>query len=265
MAIIQVDNVTKVFSSNKGKDTTALKNVDLKVEEGEFFVIVGASGCGKTTLINMIAGFEQPTGGTILHHGEPVLGVDPRCGMVFQQYALFPWKTVIENIEFGLKLKGVTFRERRQQVQKYIKMVGLDDCENSYPKQLSGGMKQRVSIARALANNTDVMLMDEPFSALDAMTRQVMQEELMRIYQESSKTIIFITHSIDEALLLSTRLVVMTSRPGRIKKTIINDLPWPRNSSMQLMDRYQQLKSSIWDSVQEEVIKSAGINYQTVD
>lgn len=257
MPLIAIHNLTKVFA-NKKEEVVALQGVDLDIEEGQFVCIVGASGCGKTTLMNMVAGFEQPTSGQILHHGKPVTTVDPRCGMVFQQYALFPWKTVIENVEFGLKLKGIKHKERRARAEKFINMVGLQGFENSYPKQLSGGMKQRVSIVRALANNPEILLMDEPFAALDAMTRQVMQEELMRIYKESNKTILFITHSIDEALLLSTRIAVMTSRPGRIKTDIVNDLPWPRNASVQLQERYQELKSSIWDSVQEEVMKSAG-------
>jgi len=152
---------------------------------------VGASGCGKTTLINAVAGFEQPTCGCIYLHDKPVTTVDSRCGMVFQQYALFPWKNVVENVEFGLKLKGIKSKERHEQAKKYINLVGLNGFEKAYPKQLSGGMKQRVSIARALANNPEILLMDEPFAALDAMTRQVMQEELMRIYKESKKTILY--------------------------------------------------------------------------
>ncbi len=257
MSIISIKNLTKVFETKK-ETVTALKDVTLNIEEGEFIVLVGSSGCGKTTLINTIAGFEEPTSGDVFMHGKPVRGVNPRCGMIFQQYALFPWKTVRDNIEFGLKMKGMGKKERYEEADKYIQMVGLQGFEKAYPKELSGGMKQRVSIARALANDPEIMLMDEPFAALDAMTRQVLQEELMRIYRESSKTIFFITHSIDEALLLSTRIMVMTSRPGRIKDDMKNDLPWPRNAKVQLLERYTQLKSSIWDSVQEEVMKSAG-------
>lgn len=258
MNIIEIKNLRKVFDG-KGESVTALNDVNLTIKEGEFWVIVGSSGCGKTTLINTIAGFEKPTDGQILLHGEPVKGIDPRCGMVFQQYALFPWKTVAHNIEFGLKMKGIKKNERKVISQRYIDLVGLQGFERSYPAQLSGGMKQRVSIARSLANDPEIMLMDEPFAALDAMTRQVMQEELMRIYRESHKTILFITHSIDEALLLSTNIAVMTARPGRIKDTLANDLPWPRSAEVQLIGRYQELKSSIWDSVQEEVMRSAGL------
>jgi len=257
MTVIHCEKLTKVFSSAKG-DVTALEEVDLTVDEGEFVCIVGASGCGKTTLLNIVAGFEEPTSGLVTLHENPVHGIDPRCGMIFQQYALFPWRTVRGNVEFGLKMKGVPEVKRREMSDRFIKMVGLTGFENSYPKELSGGMKQRVSLARALANDPEILLMDEPFAALDAMTRQVMQEELLHLYQESGKTILFITHSIDEALLLSTRVLVMTSRPGRVKSSIENDLPWPRSASTQLLDRFQELKTSIWDSVQEEVMKSAG-------
>ena len=178
--------------------------------------------------------------------------------MIFNNM-LFSLETVVENVEFGLKMKRVKLSERRKITQKYIDLVGLQGFEKHYPVQLSGGMKQRVSIARSLANDPEIMLMDEPFAALDAMTRQVLQEELMRIYRESHKTILFITHSIDEALLLSTSIAVMTSRPGRIKDTLKNDLPWPRSAEVQLTDRYQELKNSIWHSVQEEVMRSIGL------
>lgn len=256
--IIEINDLTKIFETKK-EQVTALQNVNLTVKEGEFVVLVGASGCGKTTLINTIAGFEKPTNGEVLLHGEPVTGIDPRCGMVFQQYALFDWKTVINNVDFGLKMKGMKLKQRREIAQQYIDMVGLQGFENAYPSQLSGGMKQRVSLARTLANNPEIMLLDEPFAALDAMTRQVLQEELIRIYRESKKTILFITHSIDEALLLSTRVAVMTSRPGRIKQFLENDLPWPRDADVQLLPRYQELKSEVWSTVQEEVMKTAGL------
>jgi NitT/TauT family transport system ATP-binding protein len=176
--------------------------------------------------------------------------------MIFQQYALFPWKTVRENVEFGLKMKRVPRGERQAIGAEFIELVGLKGFENSYPHALSGGMKQRVSIARALANDPEVMLLDEPFAALDAMTRQVLQEELARIYEQSRKTILFITHSIDEALLLASRIIVMTARPGRIAQDIVNDLPYPRSASVQLSSRYNELKKEIWNTVQAEVLKS---------
>jgi NitT/TauT family transport system ATP-binding protein len=252
---IAVKGVTKKFFGKRGQ-VTALENLSLDVRDGEFVVIVGASGCGKTTLLNLVAGFDRPTEGRILLDGHPVTGITPECGMIFQQYALFPWKTVQDNVEFGLKMKRMPVKERRERAVRFIDMVGLKGFEKSYPHHLSGGMKQRVSIARSLANNPKVMLLDEPFAALDAMTRQVLQEQLVRIYEKHRKTIVFITHSIDEALLLSSRIVVMTARPGRIAQDIVNDLPHPRNAEVQLSSRYMELKRTIWDSVQAEVMKS---------
>ncbi len=254
-AKISIQGVTKIYSGKRG-EITALKDLSLDVKDGELLVVVGASGCGKTTLLNLVAGFEAPTRGRILLDGEPVTGITPECGMIFQHYALFPWKTVQDNVEFGLKMKGMSKKERRQRAARFIDMVGLKGFESSYPHHLSGGMKQRVSIARSLANNPKVMLLDEPFAALDAMTRQVLQEQLVRIYEKHRKTIIFITHSIDEALLLSSRIVVMTARPGRIAQEIVNDLPYPRNADVQLSNRFMEIKRTIWESVQAEVMKS---------
>ncbi|QPT39446.1 Aliphatic sulfonates import ATP-binding protein SsuB [Oligella ureolytica] len=248
--MIKIDNLTKKYG-----DLVVLKDLDLHVEEGEFVVLLGASGSGKSTLINLIAGFEQASEGSVVVNGSPVTDVDPGSGMVFQQYALFPWQTVMQNVAFGLKLKGVAKAEREERAKKYIDMVGLSGFENSFPKELSGGMRQRVAIARVLANDTDVILLDEPFAALDAMTRQVLQEQLVRIYEANRKTIVFITHSIDEALLLSTRMIVLGAKPGRIVKDIVNDLPHPRNAKVQLSKRYNDIKSEVWDVVQEEVMK----------
>ncbi|MGD9877384.1 ABC transporter ATP-binding protein [Desulfococcus sp.] len=252
---ISVKGVTKVFSSKRG-EVTALKDLSLDIRDGEFLVIVGASGCGKSTLLNLVAGFDSATHGEVLLDGRPVTGITPECGMIFQQYALFPWKTVQENVEFGLKMKRMPKSEREERAAKFIELVGLNGFERTYPHHLSGGMKQRVSIARSLANDPQVMLLDEPFAALDAMTRQVLQEQLVRIYEKHRKTIIFITHSIDEALLLSSSIVVMTARPGRIAQEITNDLPHPRNADVQLSERYLELKRHIWSSVQAEVLKS---------
>ncbi|MBW1779761.1 MAG: ABC transporter ATP-binding protein [Deltaproteobacteria bacterium] len=252
---MRIERLSKAFS--RGKDTiVALKDISLDIEEGEFVVIVGASGCGKTTLLNLIAGFMSATRGHILLNGAEVRGINPRCGMIFQQYALFPWKTVQDNVEFGLKMKGIPKKERKAIAGTYIEMVGLNGFEKSYPNALSGGMKQRVSIARALANDPEVMLLDEPFAALDAMTRQILQEQLTHIYETQRKTIIFITHSIDEALMLSSRIVIMTARPGQIAQDMPNGLPRPRDASVQLSDDYVTLKRVIWDTVQAEVLKS---------
>lgn len=248
--MIKINNVTKRFG-----DLVVLKDLDLHIKEGEFVVLLGASGCGKSTLLNLIAGFEQPSEGTVMVNDRLITDVDPGSGMVFQQYALFPWQTVMQNVAFGLKLKGVPKAVREERAQHYINMVGLAGFENSYPKELSGGMRQRVAIARVLANDTDVILLDEPFAALDAMTRQVLQEQLVKIYEANHKTIVFITHSIDEALLLSTRMIVLGAKPGRIVKDIENDLPHPRNAKVQLSQRYNDIKTEVWDVVQEEVMK----------
>ncbi len=249
--MISIQGIAKHYG-----DFKALERVDLEIEKGEFVVLLGASGCGKSTLLNLVTGFDKPTAGRIVVNGREVNKVDPHCGMVFQQYALFPWLTVLDNVAFGLKMKGIAKAERLQVARRFIDMVGLQGFEDKYPNALSGGMRQRVSIARVLANDPDVILLDEPFAALDAMTRQVLQDELLQIYEKSKKTIIFITHSIDEALLLSTRMLIMSARPGRVVTDIRNDLPMPRNAQVQLSPRYNELKGQIWDTVQSEVMRS---------
>ena len=231
--MIQLKGISKSYG-----DVPVLDRVDLEVKRGEFLVLLGASGCGKSTLLNLMAGFITPNTGTVTINGRAVTDVTAACGMVFQQYALFPWRTVQENVEFGLKMRGMSKQERAPIARKYIEMVGLKAAADKYPHALSGGMKQRVSIARVLANDPDVMLFDEPFAALDAMTRQVLQDQLLSIYEQSGKTIVFITHSIDEALTLSTRMAVMGSKPGRIVQDIHNDLPHPRSADVQLSPRF---------------------------
>jgi len=250
-SMISIQGISKQYG-----DFHALQHVNLEIAKGEFVVLLGASGCGKSTLLNLVTGFDQATAGRIVVNGREVTKVDPHCGMVFQQYALFPWLTVLDNVAFGLKMKGVSRVERHDVAQRFIEMVGLKGFEHKYPNTLSGGMRQRVSIARVLANDPDVILLDEPFAALDAMTRQVLQDELLQIYEKSKKTIIFITHSIDEALLLSTRMIIMSARPGRVVTDIRNDLPMPRNADVQLSPRYNELKSQIWGTVQSEVMRS---------
>jgi NitT/TauT family transport system ATP-binding protein len=250
--ILTADRVTKAFPAG-GEGLVALQNLSLEVAEGEFLCLIGASGCGKSTLLNMFAGFIQPTTGQVLLRGRPITGIEPRCGMVFQSYALFPWKTVRGNVEFGLKMQGVPAATRRATAERFIEMVNLRGFGNRYPSELSGGMQQRVTLARILAADPEVLLMDEPFAALDAMTRQVMQEELIRIHEQSRKTTVFITHNIDEALILADRIVVMSARPGRVKAILPNDLPRPRHVSIQLSPDYAALKARIWDHVEEEV------------
>jgi NitT/TauT family transport system ATP-binding protein len=253
MPILAARNVTKTFTTGKDQDLVAVDNLSLEINEGELVCLLGASGCGKSTILNMFAGFTQPTAGEVLLRGKPIVGIEPRCGMVFQSYALFPWKTVRGNVEFGLKMKGLSRAERAERAAAFIEMVNLNGFEGHYPAELSGGMQQRVTIARLLAADPEVLLMDEPFAALDAMTRQVMQEELLKIHERSRKTIVFITHSIDEALILSSRLVVMSARPGRIKAVIPNALPTPRQITVQFSPEYGELKSKVWNLIESEV------------
>jgi NitT/TauT family transport system ATP-binding protein len=253
--VIEARDVRHVFRGKKG-DVVALDGFSLSVKPGEFCVIVGSSGCGKTTFLNLAAGFLRPTQGEVLFLGEPVRGVEPRCTMIFQHFALFPWKTVMGNVEFGPRMRGVGRAERRKIAQRYIEMVGLSGFEHAYPAQLSGGMCQRVALCRAFANEPEVLLCDEPFAALDAMTRQVMQEELLRIAEAAGQTVVFITHSIDEALILSDRVVVMSARPGQVKTIMENNLPRPRHVKVQLSEEFQSMKREIWDSVEEEVLDS---------
>jgi NitT/TauT family transport system ATP-binding protein len=251
--LLAANHVTKVFSTGRGKDTVAIDDFSLAIDNGEFVCLLGASGCGKTTMLNMFAGFTQPTRGEVQLRGVPIIAIEPRCGMVFQSYALFPWKTVRGNVEFGLKMKGMPRAERRDRAARFIAMVNLQGFEHHYPAELSGGMQQRVTFARLLATDPEVLLMDEPFAALDAMTRQIMQEELLRIHEASRKTILFITHSIDEALILSSRIVVMSARPGRVKAVLANNLPTPRHVTVQFSPEYGRLKSEVWNLVESEV------------
>ncbi|MDX1763482.1 MAG: ABC transporter ATP-binding protein [bacterium] len=256
--LIQLEGVSKVFSTRKG-DVEAVRGFSLQIRQGEVVTLVGASGCGKTTVLNMVAGFMPPTSGQVLLDGQSITGVEPRCGMIFQSYALFPWLTVRKNVEFGPRINGIPGAVRRAEAQKYIEMVGLDGFEDAYPGELSGGMRQRVALCRVLANKPDILLCDEPFAALDAMTRQVMQQELLRIVSRSGQTVLFITHSIDEALILSDRVVVMSARPGQVKAMHDVDLARPRKVEVQLTDAYLSLKRKIWDMVEEEVRVSMSV------
>jgi NitT/TauT family transport system ATP-binding protein len=250
--ILSARHVTKAFDTGS-KQLIAVRDLSLDVEEGEFVCLLGASGCGKTTMLSLFAGFLQPTAGQVALRGTPITRIEPRCGMVFQSYALFPWKTVRGNVEFGLKMQGKPRALRRERAQDFIDMVKLTGFEDRYPGELSGGMQQRVTLARILAADPEVLLMDEPFAALDAMTRQVMQQELVRIHAASRKTTVFITHSIDEALILADRIVVMSARPGRIKAVLPNTLPTPRRVEVQLSPEYTALKAEVWRLVETEI------------
>ncbi|MBG0815241.1 ABC transporter ATP-binding protein [Planomonospora sp. ID82291] len=252
-AKIVIRDVGKVFRI-RGTDRPfiAVDGIDLDVRDGEFLTLVGPSGCGKSTLLDLIAGLTAPTTGEILIDGEAVTGPGLDRGIVFQQYALFPWRTALANIEFGLEAKAVPRKERRERARHYLDLVGLTGFEHRYPHELSGGMRQRVAIARSLAFDPDVLLMDEPFAALDAQTRESLQEELLRIWEKTNKTIVFITHGIDEAVYLGQRVAVMTSRPGRIKRVI--DIAFEsREGDLRADPRFGAYRHEIWTLLRDEV------------
>lgn len=233
-----------------GNETfTALGGVSLNIADGEFVTVVGPSGCGKSTLLNVAAGLLEPTSGSVLVDQRPVTGPSPRTGVIFQQYALFPWLTVRKNVEFGLKLKKVPTAERRATVDRYLELVGLTQFADSLPKTLSGGMKQRCAIARAYAVDPQILLMDEPFGALDALTRVHMQEQLLQTWLKERRTVMFVTHDVDEAVFLASRVVVMAARPGRIHKIVPVNLPYPRTEEMRLSPEFAALRAEVWESV----------------
>ena len=227
-SIIECTGVCKSFETPEGEHQV-IKDFNLQAKENEFLVLFGPGQCGKTTMINLIAGFEKVSGGSLKFMGKEIAKPDPSRGVVFQSTALFPWMTTMGNVEYGLKMAGVKKQERQKRAQNYIDLVGLQGFEKSYPVQLSGGMRQRVGIARAYCNEPKVMLMDEPFGALDAQTRYLMQEELQRIWEAEKRTVIFVTNNIEEALYLADRILVLTNCPSTVKKEYIIDLPRPRN------------------------------------
>lgn len=239
MALLEIQGVSKLFEA-KGKTVEALRDINLSVRDNEFVCLVGPSGCGKTTLLRIIAGLDRPTDGEVLLDGKLIEGPGPLRGMVFQEYSLFPWRTVLDNVAFGLELRGVSKEERLARARSYLKTVGLEAFEASYPHELSGGMKQRVAIVRALVNDPKALLMDEPFGALDAQTRNVMQSELLRIWQEKKKTVVFVTHSMDEAIYLGDRVVIMSARPGMISDIIDIDVARPRNRTSPEVNKYRE-------------------------
>jgi NitT/TauT family transport system ATP-binding protein len=251
-------NVSKIFqikkNNGRGLDQfVAVKDINLQVQKGEFVTIVGPSGCGKSTFLDILAGLSRPNSGEIYIDGKLITGPALDRGIVLQGYALFPWRTVRHNVEFGLEIKGIPKRERGDISQKYITLVGLKGFEERYPYELSGGMKQRVAIARALAYDPEVLLMDEPFAAVDAQTREVLQEELLRIWEETHKTIIFVTHSIDEAIFLADRVAVMTVNPGTIKEIVDINLPRPRNG-IRSSTEFGWIRHKVWELLQNETV-----------
>ena len=253
---IIIDNVSKVYRTKK-KELTALQDIAVGIKEKKFTCIIGPSGCGKTTLLNILAGLDTDyEGSTYLYReGEKELikHPGPERGVVFQQFALFPWKTVFNNVAFGLKMKKMPRDQIHATVSHFINLVGLQGFENAYPKQLSGGMKQRVAIARAYANNPEVLLMDEPFGALDAQTRELMQSFLLKILEKEPRTVVFVTHSIPEAVFLSDHMIVLSARPGRIKEVATIDLPSPRyDQKIKLTTQFSELERYFWDMIMEE-------------
>jgi NitT/TauT family transport system ATP-binding protein len=247
-AHIVIQNVSKVFETD-GRRMVALENIDLTIPHGQFVCLLGPSGCGKSTLLNAVAGFAPPTQGSIMADGAPVAGPGPERGMVFQEYALFPWMTVEQNVGFGLEIKGMARPAIAARVAELLKLLSLEDFGKRYPKDLSGGMRQRVAIARVLALDSPIMLMDEPFGALDALTRRNLQDELLRIWAKLKKTVIFVTHSIEEAIYLADRIVVMTYRPGTVKRDMLVELPRMRDPAA---PEFNALKRELGQLVMEE-------------
>ncbi|CAH1658011.1 ABC transporter ATP-binding protein [Chelatococcus asaccharovorans] len=262
---ISLDGITKEYIAPRtGHRTLAIADVSLDVFQGEFLCIVGPSGCGKSTILNMIAGLARPSRGELVMDGKPIRDPGAERGVVFQDYALFPWKTVRENIEFGPRYRTagpLSASERDRIVRHYIDLVSLTGAENKYPHELSGGMRQRCAFARALANEPEVLLMDEPFAALDAQTRLILQEELLRIWGEElpraeRKTVVFITHGIDEAVYLADRVAVMSNNPGHIKTIMTVDLPRPRRESLRATAEFQKLADEIWQLIRHEAYEA---------
>jgi NitT/TauT family transport system ATP-binding protein len=247
---IRIAGVTMEY----GRGVKALDNIDLDLCEGEFVSIVGPSGCGKSTLLYLLGGFLKPSGGTLSVDGRPVTGPGIDRGVVFQEYALFPWLTVFDNIAYGLREKGVPAAERRTIVERYVATIGLGGFEHRYPRELSGGMKQRVALARTFAYEPDILLLDEPFGALDSQTREVMQDELLRLWRSTGKTVLMVTHDVAEAVYLSDRVCIMSQRPGRIVEVMDAGLPHEGGrEAVMLSEQYTKLHNAVWLSVRRQV------------
>lgn len=275
--VFEINNVQKVYRVKGGADVHALNGVNLTVSENEFICVVGPSGCGKTTLLNIIAGLETVDSGEVTIEGQRIIGPGPDRAVIFQQYALYPWMTVLKNVMFPLKfqrkhivsekkdasgksvkvIKDVRYtkKEKEEIARKYIKMVDLEGFEDAFPSRLSRGMKQRVAIARAYVGDAEVLLMDEPFGAVDAQTRSQLQEDLLKTWAKEKKTCFFITHDVEEAVLLASRVVIMSARPGRIKKIIEIDLPYPRNQATKMTPEFNAYKNQVWEQVYQEYLE----------
>ena len=253
--LLEVRALDKVFRRG-ARTVQAIDRFSLDVREGEFVAIVGPSGCGKSTFLHILGGFEPHSGGTMLLNGAQVKGPGPDRGMLFQEFALYPWRSVIGNVAWGLEVQGKPRAERVAIAERYLKLVGLSAFRDAYPAELSGGMKQRVALARVLAFEPRILLMDEPFGALDAQTRELMQEELNAIWQQTRNTVLFVTHDIDEAIYLADRVIVFTARPGRIKDEVKIKLERPRRIDVKKTAAYMGYRNRVWDSLREEVLKA---------
>jgi len=251
---IQARDISLTFKPKNRDSVTALKELTLDVAKGEFVSLVGPSGCGKSTFLNVLLGLLKPDAGEIRLNGKQITGPGQERAMVFQEFGLLPWRTVLANVELGLELKGVQASVRRERAMELIKMAGLAGFASHYPHELSGGMKQRVGLARALVTDPEVLLMDEPFAALDAQTRDLMQMELLQIWDRTKKTVVFVTHSIEEAAYLSDRVIVISARPGRAKDVMKIALPRPRDYEMRLSAEFNDIKARIWASLKEELV-----------
>src|SRR3954470_24492559 len=257
MSRLEIEGVSRVFPGVQGgQPTQALQPTNLSIEDNDFITILGPSGCGKSTLLRIVAGLDQPTTGRVLLDGQPVSRPGPDRGMVFQSYTLFPWLTVRENICFGLREKGMPEAEQARIAEFFIAKVGLAGFERHYPRMLSGGMQQRTALARALANDPKMLLLDEPFGALDNQTRALMQELLLGIWEADRKTVLFVTHDIDEAIFLANRVVVMTARPGRIKCDVAVDLPHPRTYKVKTAPEFAEYKARLTEEIRAEALKA---------
>jgi NitT/TauT family transport system ATP-binding protein len=253
-----VENVSRVFPGLRGgRPTRALEPINLRIADNDFVTILGPSGCGKSTLLRLVAGLDQASTGRIMLDGAPVARPGPDRGMVFQSYTLFPWLTVSDNIAFGLRERGIAAQRRREIVDDWLRRIGLSGFEHHYPKQLSGGMQQRTAIARALANDPAILLLDEPFGALDNQTRALMQELLLGIWERERKTVLFVTHDIEEAIFLASRVVVMTARPGRVKADIAINLPRPRHYTLKTSAEFSALRARLTEEIRAEAVLAA--------
>jgi ABC-type nitrate/sulfonate/bicarbonate transport system ATPase subunit len=260
MSRLKVEGVSRTFPGvRKGPPTVALQPTDIEVEDNDFITILGPSGCGKSTLLRIVAGLDDPSTGRVLLDGRQVTGPGPDRGMVFQSYTLFPWLTVAQNIAFGPRERGVPRAEQDALVARYIDQVGLKGFENHFPKMLSGGMQQRTALARALANDPSILLLDEPFGALDNQTRALMQELLLGIWEADRKTVLFVTHDIEEAIFMANRVAVMSARPGRIKTDLRIDLPHPRHYTVKTTPEFAAYKARLTEEIREESIKAAAM------